>query len=145
MPNSIVYPRRRDGRLVPEANTWRSMKQRCQNPKAHEYENYGGRGITICERWSSSFDLFCEDMGPRPPGTSIERIDNNGNYEPGNCKWASRIEQRRNTRFNRLLTLNGRTQPMSAWVEETGIQWDTIYARLKRGWSIEKALTFPVG
>lgn len=121
---------------------WVSMKQRCYNDRKGDYAYYGGRGIKVCERWRNDFVAFFEDMGPRPSAAhSIERIDNDGDYEPGNCRWATRQEQVDNRRCSHRLTAYGRTQTVSQWSREIGIARDTITYRLKKGWSVERALS----
>lgn len=126
---------------------WRGMRERCQNQKNKRYPDYGGRGITVCNRWSGSdgFAAFLADLGEPSPGFSLDRIDNDGNYEPDNCRWVSREVQQRNRRNNRLLTYQGRTQSLAAWVEELNVHRVTVDRRLARGWSVEQALTIPVG
>lgn len=122
---------------------WAGMKDRCFNPNNLHYAEYGGRGITVCDRWRDSFSNFIADMGDRKPGLTIERIDNDGNYEPGNCKWATRKEQQRNRRVCNNLTFNGETLCVSEWAERIGLKHETLRGRLSRGWSVEKALTTP--
>jgi hypothetical protein len=93
----------------PEYSTWHAMVRRCTNPRCDSYPHYGGRGIRVCERWQSSFEAFLADMGPRPAGTTIDRIDVNGNYEPSNCRWADNKTQRTNQRRPRGLKLDSTT------------------------------------
>ncbi len=127
---------------VPGYHVWCKMLARCLNPNTADYERYGERGIGVCDRWQTSFAAFLSDMGPRPSlSHSIDRKDNDGNYEPGNCRWATRTEQNRNKRTNRLLTFNGQTKCIAEWAEEVGIHHDTLRARLNLGWSVERALT----
>lgn len=129
------------GKRTPTLNLWTNMVARCHNPKRPDYRYYGGRGIAVCDRWRGSFAAFVRDMGTRPDGMSLERIDNDGPYSPDNCRWATRDEQMQNTRHTRRLTLNGRTQGLNAWAKEIGINKESLRGRLARGWSLEQALT----
>lgn len=122
---------------------WSSMHNRCNNPSEPNYPRYGGRGIKVCERWQV-FENFLADMGERPPSTSIERADNNGDYEPANCRWATHREQNRNTSGNHRVTFNGRTMCITEWADETGIRAKVIGARINGGWSVGRALTTPL-
>jgi len=126
---------------TPEYESWSAMVQRCTNQRNPDYSGYGGRGITVCGRWRTSFEAFYADMGPRPAETSLDRIDVNGNYEPGNCRWATRKEQQRNTRRNRLVMAFGEELPLAEWAERIGIDYGALQGRLDRGWSTERALT----
>lgn len=129
---------------TPIYSTWRTMRERCNNPNAVNYDRYGGRGIKVCERWSS-FENFYADMGDRPfPRAEIDRIDNDGDYEPGNCRWATRSQNGNNTSANRAITFRGKTQNIVQWAKEFGLSYPAVYQRLKLGWSIEKALTTPL-
>jgi hypothetical protein len=121
---------------------WQAMLDRCSNPKCRQYADYGGRGIGVCESWRA-FESFLADMGEAPPGLLLERIDNDGDYEPGNCRWATRTEQNSNTRQNVLLSHNGRTMTAAAWARELGCTGAALRARIRNGWSVEKALTLP--
>lgn len=126
----------------PEYKAWRDAIHRCYNPNALKYPRYGGRGITVCDEWRENFMAFLMAVGRRPgPDYSIDRIDNDGNYEPGNVKWSTRAEQQSNMVKNTLLTLDGRTQTLSKWSRELGIPKSTISTRLANGWSDEDALT----
>lgn len=133
-----------DGKNTPTYNSWLAMKTRCYNSNAANYHNYGGRGIVVCDRWLNSFNAFLADMGECPEGMSIDRIDNDGNYQPSNCKWSTKREQDNNRRTNRNITLQGRTQTMTQWCRELNLNKDTIKRRLYRGWSEVDALTIPI-
>jgi len=128
----------------PEYMAWKSIKTRCLNPKAKNYANYGGRGITICDSWRDSFPAFLSDVGRRPsPQHSIDRKDNvNGHYEPGNVRWATAMEQANNRRNNRLITFRGVTQCASVWARMIGVSQGCMSRRLKL-WDLERALTTP--
>ena len=129
-----------------EYTSWASMKRRCGDPENQDYHLYGGRGITVCDRWMKSFYDFMADMGPRPSRKHmLDRKNNDGNYEPGNCRWATPLQSGRNTRKNKRITFSGKTLCLSEWSEETGFSQDVIQARLSRGWSIEETLTLIPG
>ena len=113
--------------------------QRCLRPSKDSFPLYGGKGITVCDRWRT-FENFLADMGERPNGASLDRIDSAGNYEPANCRWASAVEQANNKRTNRIIEFNGRSQTIAQWARETGIAYECLYGRLLRGWSPERAL-----
>jgi hypothetical protein len=124
------------------------MIQRCTNPKSKDYPNYGGRGITVCDIWLNSFEAFYLMVGPRPdPSYTLERIDYNKGYEPGNVTWLSREDQTKNKRDNVKLTIDGVTKTVSDWSRDPkcpgNVTEYTIYKRLKRGWDPERAVFTP--
>lgn len=124
---------------------WRTMISRCHNPKSISYKNYGARGIKVCNEWINSFDCFVNDMGKIPEGMTIDRIDGNGNYEPGNCRWVSMKEQSNNRRNNYLIKAFGQTLTLTQWANKIGMNWGVLRQRIERNhWSIEDALTIPV-
>lgn len=116
-----------------EHTRWYSAFTRCFHPGVTGYADYGGRGITMCKRWAESFEMFLQDMGPCPDGASLERIDCNGNYEPGNCRWATATEQANNTRKNVFITFDGRTQSIAQWARELGVPPGRIWYRVSVG------------
>lgn len=121
-------------RVIPRSRTyktWCGMKTRCFNPNRDDYRLYGGRGITVCERWLT-FENFLADMGERPEGMTLERKDPNENYEPDNCKWASPVDQSNNTRSNVLITYRGRTLNLTQWAKETGIDKTLLRKRFDK-------------
>lgn len=126
-----------------EYNTWKSMLMRCENPNAQGYKNYGERGIKVCRRWHD-FEAFYQDMGPRPSGSSLDRIDNGGDYEPSNCRWTTAKKQGRNRRDNVYLVYKGETRCIAGWAEKAGIKYSCLKERLNRGWSVEEAIETPV-
>lgn len=129
-----------------EYKSWTQMLARCYNPAHIEYHRYGAKGVTVCEKWRSSFKSFISDMGEKPTQKhSIDRHPNNkGNYEPGNCRWATAKQQQRNRSNNRLITAFGKTLTLAEWNENAGFQAGVIGNRLQRGVPIERALTQPL-
>lgn len=127
-----------------EYRAWSAMIQRCTNKKGKHHHYYIDKGIIVCKRWRESFESFLSDIGTRPsPKHSLDRINNDGNYEPSNCRWATRQEQMLNCRRNRRLQLGGVSMTISQWAIFTGLSFDAIRHRLKRGWTVEKTLTTP--
>lgn len=128
---------------TPEYRAWLSMRDRCSNQNHPQYANYGGRGITVCERWLS-LELFLSDVGPRPtPKHSIDRIDNDGNYEPSNVRWSDRQTQSENRRSIQWITFGGRRMTHTQWGRALGGSATLVRARIAAGWSDEKAVTTP--
>lgn len=125
---------------TPEHNTWESMIQRCTNQKNPNYPFYGGRGIAVCERWRK-FENFYADMGPRPEGMTLDRVDSNGNYEKSNCRWATHAQQQSNLRNNRNILVGEKLVTIAEASRLTGIPPGTIRKRIKLGWSIRDALS----
>lgn len=125
---------------------WSHMKDRCNNPKNKRYKDYGGRGISVCKEWLNSYDLFskwAKDNGYNDDLT-IDRIDNNGNYEPTNCRWATNTEQVLNRRSNKIIEYHGKRQSLKAWSIELDISYDCLQTRLARDWTVEEAFNTPV-
>lgn len=123
---------------------WSAMKNRCENPNDPAYKNYGGRGITVCERWHT-FSLFLADMQPRPVGGMLDRIDNNGPYSPDNCKWSTRKEQNSNRRNCIMVVLDGEPMTLKEACRRRSLTYRAVHKRITmRGWSIERSLSEPI-
>jgi hypothetical protein len=130
---------------TPEYRIWKSIKDRCRNPKNPAWKNYGGRGITVCPEWAASFEAFLAHVGVRPnPVMTLDRIDNERGYEPGNVRWATRAVQRSNCRRVVLLTIRGETKPRADWARLAGIPPITVKHRMNRGWDAERAVFTPM-
>lgn len=127
---------------TPTNKSWQGMIYRCTKKTSRQYSDYGGRGITVCQRWMQ-FENFYADMGERPIGTSIERINNSLGYSPENCIWGTPFQQGRNKRNNRKITIDGMERCMSEWAEISGTKVFTIFARLKKGWAEKNAVFQP--
>lgn len=134
----------------PTYYTWTTMKQRCYEPAHKSYKDYGGRGITVCDRWRQSFSAFLADMGVRPAHTTIERINNAGNYEPGNCRWATQSEQQNNRRSNHPITWRGETHNLGIWAAKMGLTPERLSQRIEYlrkglpGWTLNECMTRPL-
>lgn len=133
------------GRQSHTYKTWASMKERCTNPCHDAFVRYGGRGIGVCQRWQDSFEAFLEDMGPRPAGHTLDRIDNTKGYSKDNCRWATQRQQQNNRRNNRLVTVSGVEDTLANHCRRYGVKPHVMRYRLKNGWTAEEAVTIPVG
>lgn len=122
---------------------WTNMIQRCTNPKHPKYPNYGGRGIRVCKRWLESFEAYYADMGDPPPGSSIDRKDNDGDYEPTNCYWAGDVDQANNRTSNRIVEYEGSFYTLTQLANLTGVNYGTLWDRLDKGWSVTSAAEKP--
>lgn len=127
-----------------EFEIWGGIQQRCHNPKHPKYPTYGARGIKVCERWRQSYLAFLEDMGRRPfDGAQIDRIDNDGDYAPGNCRWVTAKQNARNRRSSRMITHDGETLTLAEWSERLGLSPSSIIDRIKNGWTESQAVSTP--
>jgi hypothetical protein len=133
----------------PLNKTWHQMIARCENPAGKSFKDYGARGIRVCQRWKlgaggrTGFECFVSDMGPRPPGFTIERVQSDGNYEPGNCVWLSKADQSKNRRTVRLVRLGDQVKTVPDWCDVYGLSYWTAIRRIQRGWPPDKAVTTP--
>lgn len=143
-PLGNKYAARHGGSRSGTYKSWIAMRARCYQKTNIGYKDYGGRGITVCERWRHSFENFRCDVGERPDGTSIDRIDSDGNYEPGNVRWATSTQQIRNRSNTKLIEYKGELVPLGKLAKDHGLSHYQLKARLRVGWTIERALTTPL-
>ena len=139
----ITHGASRNGKCTRTYICWANIKARCQNPNSEDFHRYGGRGIAICDRWNDSFTNFQDDMGECSEGMEIDRINNDGNYEPSNCRYVVEKVQANNRSTNVRLTYLGKTQTIAEWTRELGFSGTIIYLRLRKGMSVKQALTTP--
>lgn len=135
--------RRHGASHTPQYKAWHSMVSRCSNPRHHKWDRYGGRGISVCARWTD-YANFLQDMGPRPPHASIDRIDNDGDYEPDNCRWSTPLEQASNRSNNQIVSVNGLTMTASQASRNLGPSRSTVSRRIRDGWPPETAASTPL-
>lgn len=142
--SAVKHGHAKKGEHSKEYVAYRHMIQRCHNPNSRSYPDYGGRGIYVCQRWRDSFELFASDMGDHPgDGSSIGRIDNNGPYAPGNCRWETKAQQAKNTRATRWVTIDGESKPLCDWLRESGVTLGAFQHRLKKGLTEAEAIKTP--
>jgi len=142
---NTVHGQNKKGMPTPEYKAWAGMKTRCYSEKYYLYHRYGGRGIKVCDRWLNSFESFFEDMGIRPSNKhSLDRFpDNNGDYGPSNCRWATQKQQGRNQSTNVLVDINGEIKTVSEWAEIHGIHPKLAFGRIYKGWDVVKSIITP--
>lgn len=128
---------------TPAYRAWTAMRARCYTPTSHKFQSYGARGITVCDAWRGSFVQFIADMGDPPPGMSLDRIDNDGNYEPGNCRWATREQQQNNRSVNVRISHDGAERTVAEWARIAGVSFRTMSKRIARGWDMARAVSTP--
>lgn len=123
---------------------WGNMIQRCTNPNLARYKDYGGRGISVCKKWLNSFEAFYKDVGDRPEGTVLDRINNDGDYKPSNVRWVTRAQNNLNTRRCKFIKIGKESKPIAEWIRQHEIPYTTYKSRIKRGWSMVAAVSTPV-
>lgn len=143
-PHRNGHPLRHGLSYTVEYRTWQTMRDRCTNPKSQAWENYGGRGITICDRWLNDPQAFIDDMGPRPGGHEIDRIDNDAGYSKENCRWTTRSVNDRNRRSSKWIAYRGERRTLAEWCELLGLDRSPIAARFALGWAPERAFETPI-
>jgi len=142
--SSTIHGHASDGSESPTYRSWHSMINRCTNKNAVDYHRYGGRGISVCKRWID-FTKFLEDMGVRPDGKTLDRFpDNEGNYSPDNCRWATPKQQTANRKCAHKLEAEGKTQTIGEWATEKGLPYIQLHRRLSKGWPVDRALNKPL-